>query len=242
MQVRNGSGNGDTYKGSGAYVTILSYASFPGDLDLDLPTSHTAADNLACAFTKLGYSGHIHKDLTQEQTRQVVARVRDMEVLGEVGCAIFVVISHGTPDQHFVTSDGDLLDTQWLCGLFKDSLCPLLKNKPKLFMFDLCCGHYTQEHGEDSGRDGRMEEPLRDTMCLYSNSGELTWYNASNDGTPFSNSLCHTLSHHGHQELDEVYRHFQCHYSNAVVTAAPRVCNVGFTKKFYFTSTPTNES
>ncbi|KAK3891684.1 hypothetical protein Pcinc_004435 [Petrolisthes cinctipes] len=238
--VRNTSCNGNVYKGRGAYVTILSYSTFPGQPHLDLSTSHTAVDNLASTFTKLGYSGHIHKDLTQEQTRQVVARVRDMEVLDQVGCAIFVVVSHGTPNQHFLTSDGHLLDTQWLCGLFKDSMCPSLKNKAKLFMFDLCCGLYTQQQEEERGHGGRIEEPLRDTVCLYSNSGELTWYSDSSVGTPFSNSLCHTLSNHSHQELDEIYRHFLSHYSSTVSNATPRLCNVGFNKKFYFTSTPSN--
>lgn len=233
------SGVGDIYNNSGAYVTILSYGSFQGLPSLRMPSSHTGAHNLANVFTKLGYSGHMHKDLTEQQTRQVLTHVRQMEMLDEVSCCIFVVSSHGTPQQQFLTSDGHLMDTQWLCRFFRDSQCPRLSNKPKLFIFDLCCGYYKQKGEQTTTHNTRVEEPLRDTVCLYSNSGELTWYKVTRDGTtPFNSSLCRTLVHNGQHELGEIYRQFLTHHNNIMPMASPHIRNVGFNKKFYFTSTP----
>nr|XP_045623226.1 uncharacterized protein LOC123773471 isoform X2 [Procambarus clarkii] len=220
------------------YVCILSYSSFKDRPDLDLEGSHSDVNNLSNVFGKMGCTGHSHSSLTAHQTKQVLTSVRDMEVLDHVGCAVFVISSHGVGNEKFLTNDMKLLTTEWVCGLFKDSECPRLKHKPKLFIFDFCCGYYKDQTPRSSStiHDTRVEEPLRDMMCLYSSDGSFTSYTFTKDGTPFITALCRTLAQHAHDnEFGELYREFLKEHAKTLLTGVPQLCNFGFTKKFYFT-------
>ena len=219
------------------YVCILSYSSFQDRQDLRLEGSQTDAHNLANVFKKMGYSGHAHFSLTANQTRHQLAKVRDMELLERAGCAVFVISSHGEPGRHFLTSDMQTIDVQWVLDLFKDSQCPHLKNKPKLFIWDLCRGHHEDESGRGKTQGelcGRVDEPLRDVVCLDSSSGGFTWHAFSEEGTPFIGALCSTLARHApNKELTELYREFLKEYGTAAPDAVPQLTNYGFNKRFY---------
>ncbi|XP_042206440.1 uncharacterized protein LOC121855528 [Homarus americanus] len=219
------------------YVCILSYCSFKDRPDLDLEGSRSDVNNLASVFGKMGYTGHAHFSLTAAQTKQVLTKVRDMEVLDHVGCAVFIISSHGIGNEKFLTNDMKRLATEWVCDLFKDSECPRLKNKPKLFIFDFCCGYYQNESPRQvsTARSTRVREPLQDMMCLYSSSGDFTSYTYTKEGTPFITALCRTLVQQAHdKELCDWYREFLKEYNKLSPTSAPQLCNFGFTKKFYF--------
>ncbi|KAG0726933.1 Caspase-10 [Chionoecetes opilio] len=220
------------------YVCLLSYGSFQDRPDLHLEGSQTDAHHLASVFSRMGYSGHAHFSLTADQTRHQLAKVRDMEVLAQAGCAVFVISSHGEPRRHFLTSDMHTLDVQWVMDFFKDSQCPHLRNKPKLFIWDLCRGHQEGEsgRGKTSGQlCGRVDEPLRDVVCLDSSSGGFTWHAFSEEGTPFIGALCTTLARHSPtKELAELYREFLKEYATAAPDAVPQLTNYGLNKRFYF--------
>ncbi|KAG0726935.1 Caspase Dronc [Chionoecetes opilio] len=220
------------------YVCLLSYGSFQDRPDLHLEGSQTDAHHLASVFSRMGYSGHAHFSLTADQTRHQLAKVRDMEVLARAGCAVYVISSHGEPRRHFLTSDMHTLDVQWVMDFFKDSQCPHLRNKPKLFIWDLCRGHQEGEsgRGKTSGQlCGRVDEPLRDVVCLDSSSGGFTWHAFSEEGTPFIGALCTTLARHSPtKELAELYREFLKEYATAAPDAVPQLTNYGLNKRFYF--------
>lgn len=224
---------------SKGYVCILNYSSFKDRPDLDLEGSHPDVLNLANVFGEMGYTGHAHLSLTADQTQQVLTRVRDAEVLDQARCAIFIISSHGIGEEAFLTSDMKLLTTEWIHDLFKDSECPRLKNKPKIFIFDFCCGYYkeqTPRHGR-TGKCTRVEEPLRDMMCLYSSSGGFTSYSFSRDGTPFTTALCRTLAQHAHdKEFSDLYREFLKEYTKTSPATIPQLRNIGFNKRFYFST------
>lgn len=224
-------------KDTKGYVCSLSYSSFKDRPDLDLEGSHADVHNLANVFAKMGYTGLTYSSLTADQTKRVLSSVRDMEMLDQVSCAVFIIASHGVGNEKFLTSDMELLTTEWLCDLFKDSECPQLKNKPKLFIFDFCCGYYENQTLRQACRSKctRVVEPLKDMMCLYSSSGGFTSYTFNKDGTPFTTALCRTLAHHAHnKELGDLYREFLKEYTKTSPTAVPQLRNYGFTKKFYF--------
>ncbi|XP_069174018.1 caspase Dronc isoform X2 [Procambarus clarkii] len=241
MNPRTGQASGpDVYKmdtDPRGYVCILSYSSFKDRPDLDLEGSHSDVNNLSNVFGKMGYTGHSHSSLTAHQTKQVLTSVRDMEVLDHVGCAVFVISSHGVGNEKFLTNDMKLLTTEWVCGLFKDSECPRLKHKPKLFIFDFCCGYYKDQTPRpcNTAKYTRVEEPLRDMMCLYSNDGSFTSYTFTDDGTPFITALCRTLAQHAQgKELGEMYREFLKECTRTSLAGAPQLRNFSFVKQFYF--------
>lgn len=219
------------------YVCILNYSSFKDRTDLHIAGSETDVRNLADVFEQMGYAGHNYSSLTADQTRQVLTSVRDMEVLDHVGCAVFIISSHGHGKEEFLTSDLKHLTTQWVKDLFKDSECPKLKNKPKLFIFDFSNGYYKNQISIENSRTKckRVSEPLRDMMCLYSSGGDFTAHSFSGDGTAFTRTLCQTLVQHAHnKEFGDLFREFLVAYQKTSPSFAPQLCNIGFTKKFYF--------
>lgn len=226
------------------YVCLLSYGSFEGRPDFHLESSETEAHNLANIFRKMGYSGSAHFSLTSKQTRQQLAALRDNKVLEQAGCAIFVISSHGTSRRHFLTSDMKAMDTQWVLDFFKDSQCPFLKNKPKIFIWNLCRRHLQQDSGQENSQGEacrRVEEPLRDVMCLESATESFSWHSFSKDGSPFIGALCRTLARHAAtKELTQLYRELVQEYASVAPDAVPHLTNHGFSRKFYFNPTKTS--
>ncbi|KAG7167637.1 uncharacterized protein LOC121868113 [Homarus americanus] len=220
------------------YVCVLNYSSFKDRPDLALEGSHSDVTNLTNVFSKMGYTGHAYTSLSAEKTKQVLTKVRDMEVLDHVGCAVFIISSHGIGNEKFLTGDMKLLTTEWVCDLFKDSECTRLKNKPKLFIFDFCCGFYqNKSHQVSIGKCRRVEEPLQDTMCLYSNGGDIMSYSINKEGTPFITALCRTLAHHAHHmEFGDLYRELLNEHTKTFSPSTPHLRNFSFKKKFYFSS------
>ncbi len=142
----------------------------------------------------------------------------------------------------------ELLDTQWVLDLFKDSHCPSLKNKPKLFIWDLCRGYYREEQVPRQGLNqgprhcrrsshARVDEPLRDALVLSSSSGGFTSYSFTRDGTPFVKALCRTLeSYANEKEFAALYKVFLGEYAKVAPDAVPMLTNFGFSKQFYLSA------
>ncbi|XP_050738051.1 caspase-1-like [Eriocheir sinensis] len=224
---------------SPGYVCLLNYNSFMGRLDLELEGAEANINNLATVFSRMGYTGHAHRSLTADQTRHELAKLRDMEEVRQAGCLVVVVSSHGTPHQQFLTSDMELLNIQWVLDHFKDSQCPHLKDKPKLIIWDLCHGYYRDEQGRASNQseNARVDEPLRDVLCLSSSSGGFTSYSFTRDGTPFVKTLCRTLARHANnKEFADLYFEFLSEYSRVAPDVVPRLTNIGLSKQFYLSA------
>lgn len=224
---------------SKGYVCILNYGSFKDRPDLDLEASQNDSQNLANVFGQMGYTRDVHTSLTAEKTKEVLTKVRDMEMLNDFGCSIFIISSHGSQADTFLTSDMKHLTTDWVLNLFKDSECPQLKNKPKLFIFDFCRGYYNGGEAPLARAIAptRVQEPLQDMMCLYSSSSScgFTPYTFSRDGSAFNTALCRTMAHHSHdKELHDLYREFLIQVKKTSSFLVPQLRNIGFTKKFYF--------
>ncbi|KAK8402665.1 hypothetical protein O3P69_000782 [Scylla paramamosain] len=237
-------GGHDVYQtndSSPGYVCVLNYGAFQDRPDLHLGGSEADAHNVASVFSKMGYTGHTHFSLTADQTRQELTRLRDMQEVRQAACLVFVISSHGTSRQQFLTSDMQLLHTQWVLDLFKDSQCPHLKDKPKVFLWDLCHGQYRENHiqSDAAPQHGRLDEPLRDVVCVHSSSGGFTNYTFTRDGTPFTKALCRTLAHHAHhKDFDELYRTFLAEYCKLAPGVVPTLTNIGFSKRFFFNPRP----
>ncbi|KAK7013366.1 hypothetical protein SK128_025170, partial [Halocaridina rubra] len=217
------------------YACILSYESFENRPDLVLEASQTDALNYANLFTQMGFTCDVHTSLTNEETVNALERVRDMKALNDVGCAVFVISSHGSTGDSFLTSDMKHIYTERILNLFKDTECPQLRNKPKLFIFDFCRGYYV-ENGSYFHLTSpiRIQESLQDMICLYSSSNGFSSYSFSKDGSAFGKALCHTFARHSQDmELHDLYRELITEYRKAS-PAVPQLRNIGFYKKFYF--------
>ncbi|XP_068227627.1 caspase-1-A-like [Palaemon carinicauda] len=218
------------------YVTILSYGSFQNRPDLVLEASQDDSNNVVDLFEKLGYKSDVYHNLTAEETKDTITNLRKQDVLSDVGCAVFYISSHSTGIGSFLTSDLKQLTTDWILNMFQESECPQLKNKPKIFIFDLCQGYYNQEEpSHQATHPVRVQEPLQDVLCIYSNTNGFSPYSFTREGSAFNTAFCRTLaSHSSDKEIQDLYRELLREYRKNSPSAVPEMRNVGFTKKFYF--------
>lgn len=218
------------------FVCIMNNNSFKDRPDLNLEGADNDILNLESIFGKMGYVGSTYTNLTADQTKKALLDVRDLDVLDDVGCAIFIVSSHGIGGENFLTSDKKLMDAKWLHDLFRDSECPQLQNKPKLFIFDICNGYYKDDtYRPKAPQLNQEDEPCKDMVCVYSSSTGITSHTFTKDGTPLITALCRTLATQAHnKEFGDVYRAFLMEYNKSSPTTVPELRNFSFAKRFFF--------
>lgn len=223
------------------FVCILNYNSFSGRPDLSLSNATKDTSDLSSIFQKMGYTGHTFTSLTADETKRTLADVRDMDILDEVGCAVFIITSHTTRKDNFLTSDLRLLGTEWLQDFFKDSECPKLRNKPKLFIFDFHCGRYREQYKylHVPNKIKRFSEPLKDMMCLYSTTKDFTPGGFVGERSQFSSILCAQLERNARsKELSELCRELVRECANTSPTPVLELRNFGFNREFFFSPPP----
>lgn len=103
-------------------------------------------ENLHAVFTEMGYDvWPINIDKTREETLDKLDEVRISSDLNKVDSLIVVFLSHGGPSENeFFASDGNTISVdEIIYTKFTDQKCPLMKDKPKLFLFNYCRGPVT---------------------------------------------------------------------------------------------------
>ncbi|ROT77462.1 caspase [Penaeus vannamei] len=230
-------GGADVYKmdkEARGFVRILNFSCFKDRSDLNLQQLDYDACIMSDVFDKMGYMCKTHSSLTAQQTKEVLKNIRDGDELTDVGCAIFVISGYGVNGRKILTSDMQCVDTDYILNLFKDSECPQLRNKPKLFIFNLFKSEAITSSRSESPKVVRLADPLKDMACIYSNSIGLDCV-PNGKGTSFSWSLCRALADHSaEQELGDLYREFLKEYSKSSPSSSPELRLFGFTKKFFF--------
>lgn len=221
------------------FVCILNYNSFCGRPDLSLKDATKNVSDLSNVFHDMGYSDRTFTSLTADETKKALTDVRDMDILDEVGCAVFIITSHTTRKDNFLTSDLKLLGTEWVQEFFKDSECPKLRNKPKLFIFNFHCGRFREQHKylQAPSKIKRFSEPLQDMISLYSITKASIAGGFVEDRSPFSAALRATLERcTPGKELGEVYRELVQECANTSPTSVVELRSFGFTNEFFFRS------
>ncbi|XP_047485940.1 uncharacterized protein LOC125037023 [Penaeus chinensis] len=231
-------GGADVYKmdkEARGFVRIFNFSSFKDRSVLKLQQLDYDALIMSDVFDNMGYKCKTHASLTAQQTKEVLKNIRDADELTDVGCAIFVISGYSVNGRKVLTSDMKSVDIDYILNLFKDSECPRLKDKPKLFIFNL----YNLSEGittscSETLKVKRLTDPLNDMACIYSNNIGLNCI-PNGKGTAFNWCLCRTLAEHAaDQELCDFYREFLKKYNNSSSTFSPELRYFGFTKKFFF--------
>lgn len=73
-----------------------------------------------------------------QQTIQALRDFRNMKEHGDVDSCVVVFMSHGRDDTSFYTSDNSYLTVHDVVERFNNRECPILKGKPKIFIFQFC--------------------------------------------------------------------------------------------------------
>ncbi|XP_068234932.1 uncharacterized protein [Palaemon carinicauda] len=213
------------------HVCILNFKTFPKRPELEREASVAEVSHLSKVFGEIGYTCDIHDSLTESEVRNTLIGLQDSGKLNGASCAIFLVSSHGVNKKAFLTSDMKLITTEWMMGLFRESDCPQLRNKPKIFIFDFTCGYYMETLNlYREQRPVRMQEPICNTLCLYSQSIGV----AHCAECSFVNVLRNTLKNHSlNRDFDEFYRQLLNEYTQRNDGLLPEFSNIDFTGRFY---------
>ncbi|XP_042885067.1 uncharacterized protein LOC122261469 [Penaeus japonicus] len=230
-------GGADVYKidkEARGFVGIFNFSSFKKRSDLNLQQLDYDARIMANVFDDMGYRCETHSSLTAQQTKEAFKSIRDGEVLKDVGCAVFSISGYGANGK-VLTSDMKCVDIDYILNFFKDSECPQLKNKPKLFIFNLYnMNQVDMTLASETPKKMRLSEPLSNIACVYSSSIGFNCI-PNGRGTSFNWALCRTLADHaGDKELGDLYREFLKEYNRSSPSFSPELRYFGFTKKFFF--------
>ncbi|ROT77464.1 caspase [Penaeus vannamei] len=163
-------GGADVYKmdkEARGFVRIFNFSCFKDRSDLNLQQLDYDACIMSDVFDKMGYMCKTHSSLTAQQTKEVMKNIRDGDELTDVGCAIFVICGYSVNGRSVLTSDMKCVDIDYMLNAFKDSECPQLKNKPKLFIF---VNNMMKLRTSKKSKSDEVDRSLNDMACLYSNS------------------------------------------------------------------------
>lgn len=122
------------------YVFLANYKNFVDEQHETRSGSEIDVQNLCQLFSQMGYKPSFHINMTKWQTIQALRDFRNMKEHGDVDSCVVVFMSHGRDDTSFYTSDNSYLTVHDVVERFNNRECPILKGKPKIFIFQFCRG------------------------------------------------------------------------------------------------------
>lgn len=158
--------------------------------------------NIEAVFTKLGYTVHLHENLTEEDTLKEIENIKKTCSQEPTQAWFVFFLSHGTNSKEFMAADGNPLNIDSIRNEFTSDRCPALAKKPKIFMTNYCRG----KDEELMEMDGRRVKVPRDIVTIYASNDGIAAYRMPEEGTSFVVSLCHVIrSLKERTDLHDVY-------------------------------------
>ncbi|XP_056458588.1 caspase-2 isoform X1 [Gadus chalcogrammus] len=132
-------------------------------------------------FTELDFVVSVHRNLTAQAMRECIEQFCQLPEHRTADSSVVCLLSHGV-DGAVYSTDGELLQLDWVFEAFDNSHCPLLQNKPKMFFVQACrgeemdCGVVQTDGPErtgspsceqrDAGREGEGDPGSRRPVSL----------------------------------------------------------------------------
>ncbi|XP_051921149.1 caspase-2 isoform X2 [Hippocampus zosterae] len=133
-------------------TTVDLYPRKGGEVDEDV---------LRKLFTDLDYAVTVRRDLTAEEMRSCIETFSRRPEHRAVHSCVVCLLSHGVEGAVYGT-DKQLLQLQWVFEAFDNVRCPLLQNKPKMFLIQACRGEELDSGVEQADGPGRTGSPSRE--------------------------------------------------------------------------------
>lgn len=100
-------------------------------------------DNLITLFTEMNFTVFYYEDLTRDEFTNRLCLLIQSKHLKSTDSFVCCVQTHGEREGNLSVmkfSDGSTLATEQVISFFSNSSCPILANKPKVFIFPICRG------------------------------------------------------------------------------------------------------
>ncbi|XP_045105932.1 cell death protein 3-like isoform X2 [Portunus trituberculatus] len=161
----------DVYKNESeprGYVFLANYKNFRDEQHETRSGSEIDVQNLGQLFSQMGYKPSYHINMSKWDTIKALRDFRNMKEHNNVDSCIVVFMSHGRDDTSFYTSDNNYLTVHDVVERFNNRECPILKGKPKIFIFQFCRGR-----GPDIGVDAARVVHMKSKTVGKSNGLEV---------------------------------------------------------------------
>lgn len=123
-----------------------------------------------------------YTDLTSQKMEEVLIKARSSLSEGKNHGLLVFIMTHGTNDDMLYGSDQKLISVKQLAEIFESNKCPLLKDKPKIFVIHACRGSdvdpvpatpHPQNDQQPTDREAHREGPPPDSstyVCILFNT------------------------------------------------------------------------
>jgi hypothetical protein len=82
----------------------------------------------------------LEKNLNADEIMKKLVQLSKDPVLINHNAFACMIISHGTDKAEIIGFDNEALDIKEMCQTFDDTNCPVMKRKPRIFVFNCCRG------------------------------------------------------------------------------------------------------
>ncbi|CAG2066398.1 unnamed protein product, partial [Timema podura] len=125
------------------HFLIINNVKFWDDSQTERKGGEVDEHNLVSLFGQLGYEVHTYRNLSLEDMKKRIIEFAQMQSHENVDSCVVSILSHGEADvdvraTYIITADGEKLSTEWIIEQFKNQNCPLLVDRPKIFLFQNC--------------------------------------------------------------------------------------------------------
>nr|CAD7596664.1 unnamed protein product [Timema genevievae] len=235
------------------HFLIINNVKFWDDSQTERKGGEVDEHNLVSLFGQLGYEVHTYRNLSLEDMKKRIIEFAQMQSHENVDSCVVSILSHGEADvdvraTYIITADGEKLSTEWIIEQFKNQNCPLLVDRPKIFLFQNCRGTET-DYGMKLTGGGRTQFdgiPNKRVRSSYSDMliahSTLPGYTSNRDiyrGTWFVQAICKIFMEHAHDtDVEDMLKMVDQKLANSAseVHSMQTSCyeNRGFRRKFYF--------
>ncbi|XP_002737264.1 caspase-6-like [Saccoglossus kowalevskii] len=153
--------------GTRGHALIFNHENFHWSVGMNRRAgTQIDADNLNDRFRELGFTTHVHQDVSTVRVREIIFEAARADH-SNYDAFICVFLSHG--DDGIIYAHDGVLRLQDLMNQFRGDVCPSLAGKPKIFFIQACRGDQ-HEIGVDAP-DEPDSGPMPDERMTVADAG-----------------------------------------------------------------------
>lgn len=229
-------------------LLAFSFIEFKYNSDKYRRGAEVDCKNLKYLFDEIGFPKVIfYNNLTKQEMENTLANLNEMLSLEEMECVFVVVSSHGyenrtVHDTDIRCSDGGLVSSRAIIEHFNNQLCPLLRGKPKVFIFQTCRGNDGEENlaprspASPPEPDGSASPARLYSDILIANS-TLPGFVSLRDperGSWYIQALCEVFAARAHDcDVEVLFKLVDRHMEHKFRVQTSSVDNWGFNSRLY---------
>ena len=122
------------------HCLIIDNEKFINDVLPSREGSMIDSNNLDLLFEQLHFKVVVRRNLGYQDMIRTVNNFSKLEDHAEAQMCAVIILSHGDAGGLINAADGKEVPTEYVLRKFNNDACPLLKGKPKFFVFQACRG------------------------------------------------------------------------------------------------------